>query len=443
MERVINKQYLLSYSKIYRYQKSSRINRWFWFIMLFLILILFMPWTQNIKSKGTVTSLYQEERPQEINSPIPGKIEKWWVKEGDFVKKGDTILQLSEIKESYLDPNLIDRTKEQLDAKKGSVEFYKSKINSYDIQLTALNQALKFKQMQLDNKKEQLNNKLLGEKAELEASKNEVNILKEQLDRQLKMHKEGLVSQTQLEQRNLSFQQAQAKKISLENKIAQTNQDILNINIEKNSSLQEYSEKISKTEGERFQCLSQIAGGQGDVSKLQNQIQNYIIRNQMYYLLAPQDGQIVQAKKMGIGELLKEGEAITTIVPTKMNYAVEMFVNPVDLPLVSAGQKVRLTFDGYPAIVFSGWPNNSYGTFAGEIFAIENTINPNGQFRVLVIPDQKTKPWPEQLLIGNGAQGITLLKDVPIWYEIWRNINGFPPDFYQHKSPKNSDKAKK
>jgi RsmE family RNA methyltransferase len=27
--------------------------------------------------------------------------------------------------------------------------------------------------------------------------------------------------------------------------------------------------------------------------------------------------------------------------------------------------------------------------------------------------------------------GISLLKNVPIWYELWRNINGFPPDYYQ------------
>ncbi len=42
--------------------------------------------------------------------------------------------------------------------------------------------------------------------------------------------------------------------------------------------------------------------------------------------------------------------------------------------------------------------------------------------------------------IGTGASGIAILNDVPIWYEIWRNINGFPPDYYQVNTQKNEKK---
>jgi len=287
----------------------------------------------------------------------------------------------------------------------------------------------------LSNKLKQLNNKLISEKAELEAADNEYNLAKDQYNRQQKMYAEGLVSQTQLQQRNASYQNALAKKIMVDNKLAQTQQDITNTKIEQHSVEQEYTEKISKAEGEKFQSLSQITSGQGDIAKLENQITNYTIRNGMYHILAPQDGQIVQANKAGIGEILKDGERITVVVPTKVNYAVEMFVRPVDLPLINIGQKVRLMFDGFPAIVFSGWPNNSYGTFGGKIIAFENTISPNGLFRVLVAEDTTDRKWPPQLKIGSGAQGIALLKDVRIWYELWRNINGFPPDYYKLQEP--------
>jgi hypothetical protein len=232
-----------------------------------------------------------------------------------------------------------------------------------------------------------------------------------------------------------------AKKVIAENKLAQTQQEVLNTKIEQNSVEQEYTEKISKAEGDRYQTLSQVASGQSEVAKLENQLSNYIIRNGMYIILAPQDGQIVQANKGGIGEVLKEGERITIIVPQVKNYAVEMFVRPVDLPLIGVGQSVRFMFDGFPAIVFSGWPNASYGTFAAKIIAYENTISPNGLFRILVVEDKAEKPWPPQLKIGSGAQGIVLLKDVPIWYELWRNVNGFPPDFYQVKNEVSKDTA--
>jgi len=435
---------LKSLDQIYVAGEHRIARSWFIGFVIFLVAVLFLPWTQNIKAKGNITTLYQEQRPQDIHSPIPGRILRWSVKEGDFIKKGDTILQISEIKEDYLDPNLIDRTRQQLDAKKGTIDYYKQKAGTSAFQIETLNNAKQLKIKQLENKLKQLDNKLTGEKAELIAVTNEFELAKNQYERQQKMFEEGLVSQTQLQQRNLTFQNALAKRVMVDNKIAQTQQEVINTRIEQNSVEQEYAEKISKAAGDRFQSMSNIASGEGDVAKLENQVSNYSIRNKMYVILAPQDGQVVQAKKAGIGEILKDGERIAIIVPTRVHYAVEMFVRPVDLPLISVGQKVRFMFDGFPAIVFSGWPENSYGTFGGQILSFENTISPNGMFRVLVQEDTNEKKWPTQLKLGTGAQGIALLKDVPVWYELWRNINGFPPDYYNLKEEqmKNSDKTK-
>lgn len=177
--------------------------------------------------------------------------------------------------------------------------------------------------------------------------------------------------------------------------------------------------------------MTAIASGQAEIAKLKNLYASYAIRNGMYYILAPQNGQVIKAKKAGLGEYVKEGEMIVEIVPEKIAYAVEMFVRPLDAPLIHPGQKVRLLFDGFPAIVFSGWPNASYGTFGGIVTAVERNTNGEGKFRVLVKEDPNDKPWPYQLQVGAGGQGIALLKDVPIWYELWRNINGFPADYYK------------
>ncbi len=428
-----------SSNAIYLIHRKHKIKNWFWAILLVVSVSMFLPWTQNIKAKGKTTTLTQEQRPQKLNAPIPGSIAKWKVKEGDFVKKGDTILVLKEIKEDYLDPNLIGRTQSQVDAKKGSIGFYEGKIGTTKSQILNLQEAKRLKIAQLNNKIEQLNNKVTGEKAELTAIENETQLLKNQFDRQQKNFDEGLVSQTQLQQRNIQYQNALSKQIATENKLAQTKQELINIAIEKNSVAQEYTEKINKAEGDRFQNLSQIATTQGDIAKLENQVSNYTIRNQMYIVTAPQDGQIVQANKSGIGEILKDGETIAIIVPKRMDYAVEMYIEPMNLPLLTIGEDVRIVFDGYPAIVFSGWPENSYGTFSGKVVAIESSISENGKFKILVSEDSSRKKWPSQLKLGAGAQGILLLKDVPIWYEFWRNINGFPPDFYtieQEKSVK-------
>jgi multidrug resistance efflux pump len=420
-----------SFSKAYRYNYKSKAGRWAIGILLFGIACMFLPWTQNIRAKGDVTTLYQQQRPQNLNSAISGRIVKWYVKEGDKVQKGDTLMVISEIKEDYLDPKLVGRTQEQLNAKKGGIGFYNNKIKTADAQISALQSAKQFKIAQLRNKQQQVNNKLVGERAELKAALNDFNLAEDQFKRQQKMFDDGLVTQTALQQRNQAFQNALAKKISIENKILQSQQELANIGLEQSSIEQEYTEKISKAEGEKFTSMTQIASTQADVAKLENQVANYTIRNGMYNILAPQNGQVVQANKSGIGEILKEGETIAVIVPDQLHYAVEMFVRPVDLPLVNNGQKVRFLFDGFPAIVFSGWPNTSYGTFGGIIVAHENAISPNGLYRVIVAEDSTDRPWPKELKIGSGAQGIALLKDVRIGYELWRNINGFPPDFYK------------
>lgn len=433
---------LQSFDKIYRIHKKSRVKRWFFFILLAGIITLFLPWTQNIKIKGNVSSLYQEQRPQQLNSPIPGRIIKWNVKNGDYVKKGDTLLQLSEIKDDYLDPLLVQRTEEQVEAKKGVRDYYEAKVGTTKNQLQALNAARELKLNQLKIKISQLNNKLTGEEAELEAAKNELKLSEDQFTRQKKMYDEGLVSLTQFQQRSISYQNSVAKKTASENKVAQTRQEIVNTQIEQNSVIQDYTEKLSKIEGERFQSMGQIEGSDGDIAKLQNQVANYKARQGLYFIIASQDGQIVQLNKAGIGEVLKDGENIGTIVPTTVDYAVEIYIKPVDLPLVKEGQRVMCIFDGFPAIVFSGWPDSSYGTFAGKVIAVESNISPNGLFKALVIEDKNEKRWPPKIKMGTGVQGIAILNDVPIWYELWRNINGFPPDYYEVTNTKSAKDEK-
>lgn len=443
IEEQLDNTNIQSFGKIYRIRKKSRVRYWFIGLILLLVVILFLPWTQNISARGSVTTLRQEERPQELNTIIPGKVIKWYVKEGDYVKAGDTILQLAEIKDDYLDPNLLNRTKEQLTAKQLTVENYKNKVGTADMQIAALTQAKALKISQVENKIRQQQMKLQADSMDMLAAMNDLSIATKQYNRQKNMYDSGLVSLTQLEQRNVSFQNATAKKTSAEIKFMNAKQELGILQLELNGAIQDYNEKISKASGDKFQSLSQINAGEGDIAKLQNQYMNYDIRSKLYIITAPQSGQVVKAMKAGIGEIVKDGEMVVQIVPDNAQHAVEIFVKPVDLPLLEKGQKVRFMFDGFPAIVFRGWPKASYGTFGGKITAIENSVGANGNFRVLVAEDPDDRKWPPELKMGSGAFGIALLKNVPVWYELWRNINGFPPDYYKPNTTASGDKKKK
>lgn len=431
-----------SYKNIYNIDKTNKVSRVLLVILVGLVLCLFLPWTQNIRTKGNVTTLRQEQRAQGVTTIIPGRILKWYIKEGDIVKAGDTIAQLTEVKEDYLDPALLTRTGEQLNAKEQSITYYEGKTSAQQNQIGNLQSSLEIKTNQLNNKIKQQQLKIKSDSATLIAARNDYNIANKQYTRQKELYDQGLVSLTQLEQRNQSLQSFQARLIAAENNLANARQDVLITNLELNGAQQDYMEKMNKAQSEIMQSMTQIASGQGEVSKLKNQYSNYKNRAQLYFIIAPQDGQIVQAKKSGIGEIIKDGETIAEIVPTEMDYAVELFIEPLDIPLVKIGQQIRFVFDGFPAIVFSGWPAASYGTFGGEIVAIENVVSTNGKYRVLVKENKNEKPWPKQLRLGAGAQAIALLKDVSVWYELWRNINGFPPDFYQNKKDEPKKKSK-
>ncbi len=406
-------------------------------IVLFLVFLFgFLPWTQNIRGRGKVTTLNQEGRQQEINSIIGGRIAKWYVKEGDHVKKGDTILQLNEVKTEYLDAQLLQRTQEQILAKDEAIQNYRNKALNTDRQVEALASIKELKLQSIQNKMEQERLKINSDSAEIKANAVEQKIYERQLEAATKMVNQGVISQIEYERRKANLQNSQAKYVSLENRILRSLQELKQLQIEKINTIQEYLDKSSKVTGDKYSALSDAAAASSDKAKLQNVYANYDERMKLYYVFAPQDGQIGNLMNSGVNEVIKEGDFIAEIIPTNQIKAVELFIEPVDLPLIRIGQRVMFIFDGFPAIAFGGWPDHSFGIYSGKISSIESAASENGKFRLLIVEDPNQRPWPPNLRIGVGAHGIALLDDVPIYYEIWRNINGFPPNYYKENTIK-------
>ncbi len=410
---------------------NRMFTRWLMGLMLFVLTMMFLPWTQNIQSKGEVTTLQPGQRPQTIQSTIAGRIEKWYVREGQKVRRGDTIVHLSEIKAEYFDPDLVLRTDRQVNAKEGAIVSYGSKVSALENQIAAMKSELEFKQKQLANKILQAQFKLASDSAELVQAFIQDSLAIRQFERTRELFNTGgIKSQVEVEDKRGKMQETKAKYISMQNKLQSTLNELENARLDLLSVRYEYNQKIAKAESDKYSTLSEMYDAEGSVNKLRIEASNYQQRSQFYYIVAPQDCYITQAIRPGIGETVKEGEEIVTIMPADYELAVELYIRPMDLPLVAVGQEVRFIFDGWPAFIFSGWPGMSFGTYKGEIVAIDNEISNNKLYRILVGERRGKEPWPEALRVGSGAQGIALLNNVPLWYEIWRQLNGFPPDYY-------------
>jgi membrane fusion protein, adhesin transport system len=438
----IDDKSFVSYQQVSNENSFKRLKVSLYIIGFVLLVVLILPWTQNIRSNGKITTLRPEQRPQTVNSVIGGKIEEWRVKDGDPVKKGDTIVIISEIKDGYFDPKLIERTQEQIKNKELSVNSYEQKVNALDQRIDALIETSKLKLQQAKIKYKQAKLKIHADSIEFQASETNYDIAKEQYNRFEKLYKEGLKSQTELETRKMAMQRAQASMISAQQKLLQSRNDLIDARVEVNSTEAKYRDEIAKAESDKMSAMTSMYDAEVDVTKLQSQASNYSIRSGNYVILAPQDGYITRILSSGIGETIKAGQELATVMPLNFDLAVEMYIRPMDYPLVQRGQKVRIQFDGWPAIVFSGWPNNSYGTYGGTVFAIDNFTSDNGMFRVLIAPDSKDHKWPKALRVGGGVNAMLLLNDVAIGYELWRNINGFPPDFYTNNSSKENKQKK-
>ncbi len=443
IDKKIDRSKYSVFKKLEEKSISNGLVRLLSVLILIGFLVMFLPWTQNIRSKGIVTTLNAKERPQTIQSLIDGKIIDWRITEGDMVNKGDTLLIIKESKDEYLDPNIIPLTKNQINEKQYSADAYneKSELLTDQYNATLKNKTIDLEQNQIKLAQEKI--KLQTDSINLEAANTKLANTKSQEQRVMELYQKGIKSLVELEANTLSYREAAAYVNEIKNKIENRLNVIEGLIINKNMIINDYDQKLAKINAEKMSTLSMKYNANSEINKLESNLNKYKVRADAYAITSPIDGTITIALKQGIGEFIKAGESILNIVPKTYTKAVELYIRPYDVPLIKKGQKVRLQFDGWPAIVFSGWPENSLGTYEGIIFAIDNDISAikEGMYRIMVIEDPEKEAWPDLVKIGGGVNGLLLLNEVSIYYEIWRQLNGFPPDFYTNET-ENSIKTK-
>jgi multidrug efflux pump subunit AcrA (membrane-fusion protein) len=197
----------------------------------------------------------------------------------------------------------------------------------------------------------------------------------------------------------------------------------------------EYDATILSTKASRGSAESDLAAAEREIASIDIQIN----QNLQQDVESPRDG-IVLSVAINEGMFLRPGSPICVVIPNTEERFVEAWVDGMDMPLITArhpdeqgdmvpGSRVRLQFEGWPAIQFVGWPSVAVGTFGGEVIAIDATDDGKGRFRIIVAPDAQDEAWPGTRWLRQGVRtkAWVLLRQVPLWQEIWRQLNGFPP----------------
>ncbi|MFO0913778.1 MAG: HlyD family efflux transporter periplasmic adaptor subunit [Pirellulales bacterium] len=407
-----------------------RLARWLLIILgLSIIAMAFLPWQQTARGTGRVVAYSPTERPQTIESPIYGRIVGWGdnIVEGREVKKGEFILEIRDN-----DPERASRLELEVLASQEKLDLATLKATTYGQQVVDFTDAKEQLIRAYTELVEEAQNKLAAEKqgvlaAEAAVAQTESNYL-----RQKKLYEGGLYSGTSFEKDERSYREAQAKLKAAKEYVTAAENALQSKQADLKKNTLEAQTKISKAEAEQQAAQGEAAMARKELVQAQGKQAQFQTRS----VVAPKDGVILRLMANENAEMLKEGDPLFTIVPKTTDRAVELWVDGNDVPLVTAGREVRLQFEGWPAIQFAaGWPKVAMGTFGGEVVAIDATDNGQGKFRVLIRPNT-TDAWPEERFLRQGvrANGWILLNQVALGYELWRQLNGFPPVYGDEKS---------
>jgi multidrug resistance efflux pump len=166
------------------------------------------------------------------------------------------------------------------------------------------------------------------------------------------------------------------------------------------------------------------------------QAESKLSKQHAQIIYAPRDGMIVKTLASDLSTSVKTGDILATLVPSNIEPAVELYMHGIDIALIHKGRKVRLQFEGWPSIQFSGWPTTAIGTFGGIVTSVDPMVSSNARFRIIVRPDPNDKPWPKSHHLHYGARvkGWVLLEKVKLYYEFWRQLNAFPPEYVTDKN---------
>lgn len=401
--------------------RVRRLTRLFGlFAVIFIVSLWLTPWRQSVAGSGRVIAQSATERVQDLEAPLSGRIGRWYVGEGTHVNVGDPLVDIVDN-----DPSYLARLAQQRLAAVKRVDAARAVVSINEARIIALHAArsaaVAGAQQRVGLAREQL---MVVERA-LEAAVAAHTTADLNLRRQRGLDREGLVADRDVELAELAFQTTRSRHDAIRAEVRASRRGISAARTKLSYVVSTEDANIRGAEVALQKHRVDLAVAQGEMEKAKSTYS----RQATMKVTAPVAGTVVHIVANGDGYYVKQGEGLARIVPDATLPVVEMWIAGKDVPLITRGRKVRLQFQGWPAVQFVGWPSFAAGTFGGRVAFLDATDDGSGRVRVVVAPDPGDEPWPEapRLRQGSRAHGWVLLNEVSVAFEVWRQLNGFQP----------------
>jgi membrane fusion protein, adhesin transport system len=383
------------------------------------LLLAFVPWQQTAYGTGQIIAYAPLERQQIIEAPFEGRVVAWYVQEGTSVAAGDPITMVRD-----LDPLILERLELQQQATLDRLDAALGRVDRLDDRVAELGEARTGAVAAATLEIDAAEDRVEASAQKVEAARARLDTADKQLTRQRALADAGLTPRREVELTELEAEQAAAALREAQASLAVSETEVGTLEAE----LQRLR---ASTTADLAQARAGLETARGDVGQLRaelTELEGRLARQHSQVVVAPRAGTILRLVASEGTDLVEAGDPLAILVPTLATTAVELWMDGNDVPLVRAGQRARLQFEGWPALQVAGWPSLAIGTFMGRVELIDAAASEEGRVRILVVP-AVGEIWPAQRFMRQGmlARGWVQLERVAIGWELWRQFNGFPP----------------
>jgi biotin carboxyl carrier protein len=388
--------------------------------VLVAVVLYVTPWQQSAPGAGRVVAYAPDERRQNLEAPMEGRVLRWFVREGSVVKKGDPIVDLTDN-----DPDILMRLRTERDAIASRLDAARARARSLESRIDSLQDSRKSGIAASESRIRMATQRVVAAEQTVTLANATLKAAKLNIERQRLLAEQGLTSKRQLELTELEESRAQTEVERAKVTLAAARSEEIALTSDRQKVGNDGSASINDAQAAQSAAEAEVANSSAELSRIEVRL----ARQSAQSVIAPRDGIVFRIIANGhSGEIVKAGDVLAVLVPDTIDRAVELWVSGNDMPLVNQGARARIQFEGWPALQFSGWPSVAVGTFGGRVSFVDATDNGAGLFRILIVPEEGTT-WPAAIYLRQGVrtQGWVQLGRVKLGYELWRQFNGFPP----------------